>query len=131
MRKYSWLLYSCLFFMLSCGDKSASDREYAEEKGGELLQQARAAYKTGEFETAIQLIDSVRVAYPLAFEVREQGILLKDSVCLEEARTELNKQLEGGGSPQDIEELQTKITFYLRKLQHDIEQRRTHEVSKD
>ena len=44
MRKFNWLLCSCAFLMLSCGDKSASDREYAEEKGGELLQQARAAY---------------------------------------------------------------------------------------
>ena len=95
------------------------------------MQQARAAYVAGEFQTAIQLIDSVRVAYPLAFEVREQGILLKDSVYLEEARAELNKMVEAGATGQDLEELQTKIAFYLRKLQHDIEQRKTHEVSED
>ena len=131
MGKFSLLLCGCAFMMLSCGDKSANDRAYAEEKGGELLKQARAAYEAGEFQTAIQLIDSVRVAYPLAFEVREQGILLKDSVCLEEARAELNKMVEAGATGQDLEELQTKIAFYLRKLQHDIEQRKTHEVSED
>ena len=131
MGKLHLLLCGCAFLLWSCGDKAASDRAYAEEKGGELLQQARAAYVAGEFQTAIQLIDSVRVAYPLAFEVREQGILLKDSVCLEEARAELNKTVEAGATGQDLEELQTKIAFYLRKLQHDIEQRKTHEVSED
>ena len=131
MGKLHLLLCGCVFLLLSCGDKAASDRAYAEEKGGELLQQARAAYVAGEFQTAIQLIDSVRVAYPLAFEVREQGILLKDSVCLEEARAELNEMVEAGATGQDLEELQTKIAFYLRKLQHDIEQRKTHEVSED
>ena len=126
MNKINLLLAVLFFTVVACTESPESKREKAEINGRDLINQARSAYTHGEFEKAIELIDSIRNAYPLAMEAREQGILLKDSVYLEQAREELKKLVEQGGSDSQLEELQNKIKFYLRKLEHDKEHRRTH-----
>jgi hypothetical protein len=62
----------------------------------------------------------------LALNAREEGILLKDSVLLEQAREELRNAKDIAGDSIDLEELHMKVTFYERKLQHDLEQKQTH-----
>ncbi len=126
MNKINLLLAVLFFTVVACTESPESKREKAEINGRDLINQARSAYTHGEFEKAIELIDSIRNAYPLAMEAREQGILLKDSVYLEQAREELKKLVEQDGSDSQLEELQNKIKFYLRKLEHDKEHRRTH-----
>lgn len=126
MNKINLLLAVLFFTVVACTESPESKREKAEINGRDLINQARSAYTHGEFEKAIELIDSIRNAYPLAMEAREQGILLKDSVYLEQAREELKKLVEQGGSDSQLEELQNKIKFYLRKLEHDKDHRRTH-----
>ena len=79
-----------------------------------------------DYTTAVALIDSIRNAFPLALNAREEGILLKDSVLLEQAREELRNAKDIAGDSIDMEELQMKVTFYERKLQHDIEQKQAH-----
>ena len=126
MNKFGFIFLYLVALFTSCEDSPEDKREKAELKGAELLNQARIAHINGDYQTAIGLIDSIRKAYPLAMEAREQGILLKDSVFLYEARKTLQQAMEEALPDSEIEELQNKITFYLRKLQHDKEQRQTH-----
>ena len=126
MGKIKYILLACSFLVIGCTGEQKTEREIAEEKGAELLQQARTALNNAEFQKAIELIDSIRSAYPLAMEVREQGILLKDSIHLEEAREELRQGHENGLKGEQLEEAQRKIEFFIRKLQHDKERRLTH-----
>lgn len=131
MEKKHGLLLLCLCTLLGCNGNTKTAREIAEENGTVLLMQARNAYNTGDYQTAVILIDSIRSTYPLAMEVREQGILLKDSVYLEEAREELRKGLDAGVDQQQLDEVQQKIKFYLRKLEHDKERRKSHAIHAD
>jgi hypothetical protein len=91
-----------------------------------LINQAREAFVGSDYTTAVVLIDSIRDSYPLALNAREEGILLKDSVLLEQAREELRNAKDIAGDSIDMEELHMKVTFYERKLQHDLEQKQTH-----
>ncbi len=124
MKKIGLLFVSCLL-LVGCGN-ALTEREKAELGGAQLVSQAREAFVTADYTTAVALIDSIRDAYPLALNAREEGILLKDSVLLEQAREELRKAKDIAGDSIDMEELHMKVTFYERKLQHDMQQKQTH-----
>lgn len=97
MKKF--LTIPLIFIACACA-KTPTD----EQLGQQMLDEARAAYAEGRFETARDSILSLRKRFPKAFEARRQAILLMDSVEL---------QLAAGDS--------LKTEFYCRKLQHDIE----------
>lgn len=124
MKKICLLFVSALL-LVSCGN-ALTEREKAELGGAQLVSQAREAFVTANYTTAVALIDSIRNAFPLALNAREEGILLKDSVLLEQAREELRNAKDIAGDSIDLEELHMKVTFYERKLQHDLEQKQTH-----
>lgn len=119
------LLLTAGWLLVGCGN-APTEREKAELGGAQLINQAREAFVGSDYTTAVVLIDSIRDAYPLAFNAREEGILLKDSVLLEQAREELRNAKDIAGDSIDMEELHMKVTFYERKLQHDMEQKQTH-----
>ena len=124
MKKVTLLLVGAAV-LVGCGN-TLTEREKAELGGAQLISEAREAFVGDDYITAVALIDSIRAAYPLALNAREEGILLKDSVLLEQAREELRNAKEIAGDTIDMEELQMKVTFYERKLQHDIEQKQAH-----
>lgn len=124
MKKIGLLFVSCLL-LVGCGN-ALTEREKAELGGAQLINQAREAFVGSDYTTAVALIDSIRNAFPLALNAREEGILLKDSVLLEQAREELRNAKDVAGDSIDLEELHMKVTFYERKLQHDLEQKQTH-----
>jgi hypothetical protein len=124
MKKIGLLFVSCLL-IVGCGN-ALTEREKAELGGAQLISQAREAFVTANYTTAVALIDSIRNAFPLALNAREEGILLKDSVLLEQAREELRNAKDIAGDSIDLEELHMKVNFYERKLQHDLEQKQTH-----
>ena len=124
MKKVTLLLVGAAV-LVGCGN-TLTEREKAELSGAQLISEAREAFVGADYTTAVALIDSIRAAYPLALNAREEGILLKDSVLLEQAREELLNAKEIAGDTIDMEELQMKVTFYERKLQHDIEQKQAH-----
>ena len=124
MKKIGLLFVSALL-LVGCGN-ALTEREKAELGGAQLINQAREAFVGSDYTTAVVLIDSIRNAFPLALNAREEGILLKDSVLLEQAREELRNAKDIAGDSIDMEELHMKVTFYERKLQHDLEQKQTH-----
>lgn len=124
MKKIGLLFVSCLL-LVGCGN-ALTEREKAELGGAQLINKAREAFVGSDYATAVVLIDSIRDAFPLALNAREEGILLKDSVLLEQAREELRKAKDIAGDSIDMEELHMKVTFYERKLQHDLEQKQMH-----
>lgn len=124
MKKIGLLFVSALL-LVGCGN-ALTEREKAELGGAQLINQAREAFVGSDYTTAVALIDSIRNAFPLALNAREEGILLKDSVLLEQAREELRNAKDIAGDSIDLEEIHMKVTFYERKLQHDLEQKQTH-----
>lgn len=109
--------------------ESPRDKELREEilAGEALIEEARKAYRAGEFEVSIELIDSVRKVYPRAMNAREEGILLKDSVELAKVELDL-KSLEANGcmDAELWEETKRRLQFFVRKLQYDKERREVH-----
>ena len=93
------------------------------------LSKARDYLGFERFKEARAAIDSLRDKSPRAFNAREEGILLLDSIDLFEARKDLEKTekalaLNPKGDLKDSldfdkEEAQQKITFFTKKLAHD------------
>ena len=67
-----------LFSLIGCED--------IEKKADVKLQEARAAFEQGNFEEAKQLIDSIKVLYPKAFDTRKASLALQREVELAEQR---------------------------------------------
>lgn len=109
--------------------ESPRDKELREEilAGEALIEEARKAYRAGEFEVSIELIDSVRKVYPRAMNAREEGILLKDSVELAKAELDLKSLETNGCTDAELwEETKRRLQFFVRKLQYDKERREVH-----
>ncbi len=98
------------------------------------LRDARAALERSDYATARSKVREIRNKYNLALDAREEAILFMDSVDLCQATEELqraNKEMQLHPEPHDslkavADELNQKIKFYLRKLEHDRQNKRTH-----
>lgn len=79
---FAWVTFLfCSLLMTACGD---SDR------GAKMmLHQAEAAYKIGDYNKANALIDSLKLHYPKAFDVRRESQRLKRRVTLKEQQENL------------------------------------------
>lgn len=113
-RLLSLLALTCVFFTCTACFHRPNRAEMA---GEACLKEARAHLDAGRYAAARDVIDSLRTAYPLALNSREQAILLLDSVEWKDAEAQL---LAPGLSPDSVEELRLKSEFFQKKLQHDI-----------
>lgn len=102
MRLYIYYIIGVLVSLGAC----QSQTENPEEKGQELLNQARNLLEQGNTNAARDTILSLRQRYPLAIEVRRQAILTMDSI-------ELKAAITAGDT--------LKIDFYKRKTAFDKE----------
>ncbi len=100
-----------------------------DESGGyECISQARQFLSTGNYDKARTMIDTLRNNYPLAFNAREEGILLLDSIEIASAQKDLQNVIgelatAKVGFTDSLqfakEEAEQKIKFYTKKLNHD------------
>ena len=77
MRIHILLILAVALVLTSCGDG---------RKASALLKQAEDAYSLADYNTAKQLIDSIRTTYPKAFDVRKKGVKLMQHVELDEQK---------------------------------------------
>lgn len=66
--------------ILTIGAVMVSCKENIEQKAAHHLDNAKAAFSIGNYNVAKQEIDSIRILYPKAFEIRKQGIKLMQKV---------------------------------------------------
>ena len=78
-----------LLLLVSCGSKDNGNSADIEQQGQQWLNKARTALSDSNYALARQCIDSLRTRSAEAFNAREEGILLLDSIELAEARVEL------------------------------------------
>ncbi len=118
-------LASCSLFK---SDKNETDgysdnRKTMEQEAQRKLQTARVFMQKGDFAQAKKTIEAMRKKDYLAITARKEGILLMDSICLQEAKMQLTKtdslQQVGKASGTQLEEACQKVQFYERKLQFD------------
>lgn len=81
MKKLIILVCSTLL-LASCGND-------AEKKAGERLLTAQAAFERGDYNEAKLQLDSIKLLYPKAFDVRHQGNRLMEKVELKEQQQSL------------------------------------------
>lgn len=118
-------LASCSLFK---SDKNETDgysdnRKIMEQEAQRKLQTARVFMQKEDFAQAKKTIEAMRKKNYLAITARKEGILLMDSICLQEAKMQLTKtdslQQVGKASGTQLEEACQKVQFYERKLQFD------------
>lgn len=118
-------LASCSLFK---SDKNETDgysdnRKIMEQEAQRKLQTARVFMQKEDFAQAKKTIEAMRKKDYLAITARKEGILLMDSICLQEAKMQLTKtdslQQVGKASGTQLEEACQKVLFYERKLQFD------------
>lgn len=118
-------LASCSLFK---SDKNETDgysdnRKIMEQEAQRKLQTARVFMQKEDFAQAKKNIEAMRKKDYLAITARKEGILLMDSICLQEAKMQLTKtdslQQVGKASGTQLEEACQKVQFYERKLQFD------------
>lgn len=118
-------LASCSLFK---SDKNETDgysdnRKIMEQEAQRKLQTARVFMQKEDFAQAKKTIEAMRKKDYLAITARKGGILLMDSICLQEAKMQLTKtdslQQVGKASGTQLEEACQKVQFYERKLQFD------------
>lgn len=98
-----------------------------EAEGQVILAKARAALAHQDFETARREVGQLRNRCKLAYDARNAGILLLDSIEIADAQSrlaEVNRQLDTAVPPSDSlqalqEELTMRVNFFKRKLAHD------------
>ncbi len=125
------LILSALFCWSSL---SCSDSNSVEKEGEAYLQRAREALHNKDYAQARAEIMALRNDHPKAFNAREAGILLLDSVDLIQAqddlryydsiitrKSELARTIDVKAK---YEEATQKVRFFSRKLQHDLNNKR-------
>lgn len=75
-----------VFYLLILGIcAGCSKKNKEEEQAGPLQQAAQIAYEQGRYEEALSWIDSIKRAYPKAFETRQKGVDLKNQIVIAQA----------------------------------------------
>lgn len=141
MSSFRQLLLGIVVLMLLAGcSLFESDQERQERMGAVILSQAREALYAARYDEARDSIMSLRQHTPLAFDARQQAILLLDSIELMAAKdslaalppsvrqmhittptTEDAIAIAKGELPlvDEYERLLVKVQFYERKLLED------------
>lgn len=132
MMKYILPIFLIIPVLLSCADKGkknewSENRQRMEAQAQKLLGEAREALARQDFESATQKIETMRRTCNLALDARQAGILLMDSVNIQETVFEMFRidSLLGANAEDSLvlaprlEECGEKIKFYRRKLEHD------------
>ena len=106
-----------ILVLCACSEKDkktdwSEKRQLMETRAQEMLSGARQALIRQDFEKAKNTIEAMRTQCNLALEARQQGILLMDSIYLQETVDSLILVPR-------LEEFGEKIKFYRRKLEHD------------
>lgn len=121
-----------ILVLCACSEKDkktdwSEKRQLMETRAQEMLSGARQALIRQDFEKAKNTIEAMRTQCNLALEARQQGILLMDSIYLQET---VNKMMQADSLMKTqtvdslilvprLEEFGEKIKFYRRKLEHD------------
>ena len=71
------VIYLCLAALIACGND-------LEKKATEKLEEARAAFQKGDYSATKLLVDSIKILYPKAYEVRREGLKLIQQAELKE-----------------------------------------------
>ena len=71
------VIYLCLAALFACGND-------VEKKATEKLEEARAAFQKGDYSATKLLVDSIKILYPKAYEVRREGLKLIQQAELKE-----------------------------------------------
>lgn len=104
-------------------DGYSDNRKIMEQEAQRKLQTARVFMQKEDFAQAKKTIEAMRKKDYLAITARKEGILLMDSICLQEAKMQLTKtdslQQVRKASDTQLEEACQKVQFYERKLQFD------------
>lgn len=132
MTKLILPIFLPLLLVAACTEKGAKNdwsenRQRMEVQGQKLLGEAREALARQDFETATQKIETMRRTCNLALDARQAGILLMDSVNIQETVFEMFRidSLLSANAEDSLvlaprlEECGEKIKFYRRKLEHD------------
>ena len=128
MQHFLYVLLSVILLLNACTspNKWSSVRQSDEEKGKILLKKSRDLLKIAEYDDAESSIVYLRKRYPMALSVREEAILLLDSINL--ARADHNLRLLENVSKCDknrdslrthFKQVDMQRKFYARKLIHD------------
>lgn len=119
-------LLCVLTMCFACKENKHKDwseaRTKMEQKGQAYLMLSRQALSEKDFTTAREKVNLLRKECELALSAREEGILLMDSINLFEAEEQFQTACEdstAASARESIEDLQQKICFYQRKLEHD------------
>ena len=109
-----------------------------EDIGNDYLSRARVQLKANDYDAARQEIKRLREEVPRAFNAREAGILLMDSINLAEALEELHRiarlmrvtpqtaKIGSDTMSNHFDNACQKVKFYQRKLQLDRKKREQH-----
>ena len=99
---------------------SASQHRMQDEQLAQTyLSRARVEMSEGNYDAARNAIEEMRDTCRLAFDAREKGILLLDSIEL------LNAEADKSKPDHD-----TRVEFYRKKLEYDLKSPQKHELKK-
>lgn len=141
-RLVSLVLLVSAVIVSSCGDAKenahadwSEARQQKEARGQELLAASRRALAAKDYAAAREHIMTLRRDCDIAFTARNEGILLLDSIDLQQALDGMvaaDSLQQTASAPADstravIEEYTQRIKFFRRKLEHDKKEARSNE----